>query len=441
MKKLSFFFQQTLWTADLASLKPDVRRMYLTLRVASMAITSFLKNNCLLYAAALTNITLMSIVPVLAFMLAAAKGLGFHHKVEAMINEHMQEMPAGVADIGLQLMGAVDKVNFATLGIPGLIIFVWTVVATAGKIEKVMNVIWGADNDRSIPQKFREFLPVIIVVPFVMILASATNTIFTSDKVQGLISNHLGPWGTAGLEVGARCSTFLIQTLVLGYMYRFLPNTFVRFRYAYVAAVITTLSWLFVQWIFIKFGIGVGGKQAIYGAFAAVPLFLGWLFISWNILLFGANIAQALQNHGTYDPRGSRGKLPGENLFNISLVLLKDNLIHFQRGDSWTAKDAFERLGLDPVLGRRVVALLRGGNIILATDAIEDGRFVPARDPSQLSLLEVQQAVLGPDPFAFRSEHALPLLSAVDLKNDLQSNYLEKLKATPLSRLTEAKKS
>ena len=51
MKKLSFFFQQTLWTADLASLKPDVRRLYLTLRVASMAITSFMKHNSVVDAA------------------------------------------------------------------------------------------------------------------------------------------------------------------------------------------------------------------------------------------------------------------------------------------------------------------------------------------------------------------------------------------------------
>jgi membrane protein len=55
-----------------------------------------------------------------------------------------------------------------------------------------------------------------------------------------------------------------------------------------------------VQWIYIKFQIGVASYSAIYGSFAALPLFLVWVQMSWMILLLGAEIAHASEHYETF---------------------------------------------------------------------------------------------------------------------------------------------
>jgi membrane protein len=55
-----------------------------------------------------------------------------------------------------------------------------------------------------------------------------------------------------------------------------------------------------VQWIYIKFQIGVASYGAIYGSFAALPLLLVWIQMSWMIVLFGTEIAHASVNYETY---------------------------------------------------------------------------------------------------------------------------------------------
>ncbi len=52
-----------------------------------------------------------------------------------------------------------------------------------------------------------------------------------------------------------------------------------------------------IQWLYIKFQIGVAGYGAIYGSFAALPLLLSMLQISWMIVLFGTEIAHANEHY------------------------------------------------------------------------------------------------------------------------------------------------
>ena len=65
----------TIWDVNTDAL-PRLKRIgYVTLRVLSIIRTDYVRNKLSLKAAALTNITLMSIVPVLAFIVALAKGM------------------------------------------------------------------------------------------------------------------------------------------------------------------------------------------------------------------------------------------------------------------------------------------------------------------------------------------------------------------------------
>ena len=83
------------------------------------------------------------------------------------------------------------------------------------------------------------------------------------------------------------------------FVYIFMPNTKVLFRFGALAGIIAGTGYQIFQWSYINVQINVAKYNAIYGSFAALPLFIIWLQLSWLIVLFGAEITFACQNIDT----------------------------------------------------------------------------------------------------------------------------------------------
>ncbi|NMA44068.1 MAG: YihY/virulence factor BrkB family protein [Oligosphaeraceae bacterium] len=75
------FFLDELWASDLQTL-PALRRFVFSLcRIGMIVGRDFQRNKCSLQASALTYITLISMVPILAIMFAFSKGLGMQNRL------------------------------------------------------------------------------------------------------------------------------------------------------------------------------------------------------------------------------------------------------------------------------------------------------------------------------------------------------------------------
>jgi membrane protein len=88
--------------------------------------------------------------------------------------------------------------------------------------------------------------------------------------------------------------------VLLTALYLVMPNTAIPPRAAILGGITGGTIAQVVQWIYVKFQIGVSSYGAIYGSFAALPLFLGWVQMSWMIVLFGAEIGYAGEHYETY---------------------------------------------------------------------------------------------------------------------------------------------
>ncbi|WP_419190912.1 YihY/virulence factor BrkB family protein [Saltatorellus ferox] len=80
---LHTFFTRDLWSRELASLPTFRRWGYGVARVIHLTITNFVKDRCSWRAAALTYITVLSLVPMLALGFSVAKGLGAYETLLA----------------------------------------------------------------------------------------------------------------------------------------------------------------------------------------------------------------------------------------------------------------------------------------------------------------------------------------------------------------------
>lgn len=75
------FFSSDVWARELTTLPTFRRWTYKTARVAYLAASNFVKDRCTWRASALTYITVLSLVPMLAFAFSVAKGLGAYESL------------------------------------------------------------------------------------------------------------------------------------------------------------------------------------------------------------------------------------------------------------------------------------------------------------------------------------------------------------------------
>lgn len=75
------FFTKTIWEQDVRTLQRSKWLGYSLCRTLILAIRGFISDRCTLQASALTYITLVSIVPILAITLAFCKGIGLQNKL------------------------------------------------------------------------------------------------------------------------------------------------------------------------------------------------------------------------------------------------------------------------------------------------------------------------------------------------------------------------
>jgi membrane protein len=103
-------------------------------------------------------------------------------------------------------------------------------------------------------------------------------------------------------------------------MYRFVPNTQVRWTHALLGGVFTAVGLELAKrglaWYLAK----VPTFSAVYGAFATVPILLIWIYVAWVIVLLGAVVAAYLPSLQSGIAR--RGDTPGWN-FQLALEILQ----------------------------------------------------------------------------------------------------------------------
>jgi len=149
--------------------------------------------------------------------------------------------------------------------------------------------------------------PLLLVVSGSMIVLVATT-------LKGLIAPYALPGVLVGLVflfINALSYAFVWVLLVM--LYLFMPNARVGVGPASLGGAVAAALYLLVQWIYIRFQIGIASYGAVYGSFAALPLLLIWIRTSWMIVLFGGEVARAWEHRETY------GFLPDYRKMGIAL--------------------------------------------------------------------------------------------------------------------------
>lgn len=308
--KLSDFFSDQLWNLRLSDL-PFPRALGVRIcRIVILTFRFFFKNRCTLHAASLTYYTLLAIVPLLALVFGIAKGYGY----DRILKERLMAAMEGHEAVAEKVIGFADSaIQNASGGLVagiGVLLLIWAAVKLFAEIEGSFNGIWGVKRGRSWARKFSDYLTLLVVYPFLIIMLATSGT-FVMSRLESIAGDL--PYPEAWHSIVTFCAKgvhLLVAWFIFFFIYIFAPNTKVRLRAALIAGILIGTCHLGLQYAYLIAQSKLTSYNAIYGSFAALPLFLIWLNIGWVMTIFGAQLSFAIQNVNIYEMEPASGKRP-----------------------------------------------------------------------------------------------------------------------------------
>ena len=396
LSKVINFLKTDIWRIRLKNYSRRKSFLLRQLRIIVLAVRGFAEDKCKFRASALTFYSLLSVVPVIAMMFGIAKGFGLEKRVETELLQKMkgqEEVAKRVIDFANSLLENTSGGFIAGVGVAFLF---WAIIKVLSNIENSFNDIWGVKNPRTLGRKFSDYLSMILVCPFLLIMAGST-TVAISTQVRVIIQQFsvfsaIGPLILFLLKLLPYCTIWIMFTFV----FIFMPNTKVKLRSGFLGGVVAGTIFQITQWIYINFQIGAAKYSAIYGSFAALPLFLLWLQISWLVVLFGAELSFAHQNVETYE--FEQDCLSASYSFKKLLSLLITHLLvkNFCKAEQpWDDEKISHTLEIPIRLVRQILFELVGSGILseVRKDNDKDVTYQPAIDVGKVTVKYVVESL------------------------------------------------
>lgn len=377
------------WTDQLYAYGLPGRILANVLRYLVAIIRDMFAGGLMMRSMSLVYTTLLSIVPLLALSAAALKGFGGEDNLEPMIFGLFEAMGAQGEEIARMLIDLVQHVKVGALGGISLAFFIYTAVSLVQKIEESFNYVWHVAKRHNFARRMFEYLivlmvgPVVIVVALGMIASLKSNTL-----VQFLLGfEFLGPI----IVATSKLTPYLLVTSVFTFLYMYIPNTRVRFRSALIGGVAAGSAWASVGVIFATFVVYSARTQLIYSSFAIFITTLIWLYVNWLILLIGSQLAFYHQNPaylriGRREPRLSNS-MRERLALNVMYLIGRA----FRKGkNTETVRSLARHMKMPSVTLMPIVDGLEADNLLTTT---ENEDLIPARELSRIKLADILAVV------------------------------------------------
>lgn len=381
-----------LWSGSIDRLPALPRYAIHTVRFIYAVLRDAIAGNLPLRAMGLVYVTILSIVPLLAISFSVLKGFGFHRQMEPILYNFLEPLGERGVELTNQVVAFVDNIQGDVLAGVGLVLLFITTISMAQKVEDSFNFVWRVEQSRNLAQRLSEYLSVILVGPVVMVTALTLIASVKSTTIVQQISD-IEPIGTTLLLVG-KVVPYALVVVGFSFVYWFLPNTRVRLTAALVGGLTGGILWATSGVLFATFVASSARTLTIYATFAIFVIALLWLYLCWLILLIGAQVAFYYQ-HPSHLRLGYRPlSIGSRQREQIALSIMAIVGAAFRSGQRHPRlQEVSQQLAMPSV--SLVPTLQRLEHVGLLTRNDRD-ELLPNRDPANIGLIEVMNAVREP---------------------------------------------
>ena len=365
------------------------RMLAVVLRYVVALIRDMFAGGLMMRSMSLVYTTLLSIVPFLALSFAVLTTFGGEVKLEPMLFWWFESMGAEGAEMTKQVIDLVENVKVGALGGISLAFFIYTAISMVQKIEESFNYVWHVAKRMNFARRMVEYFVVLLTGPVLIVIAIGMMASLKSNTIIQLLLgfDFLGPI----IVATSKLTPYLIITAVFTFVYMYMPNTRVRFRSALIGGIAAGFSWASVGVIFATFVVYSTRTQLIYSGFAIIITTLIWLYVNWLILLMGAQLAFYHQNPaylriGRREPRISNAM---RERLALNVMYLIGNA--FREGkSSVTLRSLASHMKVPSVTLRPIIDGLEAEHLLTASEKEE---LHPGREMSRIQLTDILAVV------------------------------------------------
>ncbi|HTV76124.1 MAG TPA: YhjD/YihY/BrkB family envelope integrity protein, partial [Candidatus Baltobacteraceae bacterium] len=268
----------------------------------------------------------------------------------------------------------VQNTQSGTLGMIGMLLFVYVAIRMLASIESTFNDIWGVARGRNWLWRIVLYWTAISLGPIAIVAALGLTGGPHLASTEGLVEKM--PF------IGSLIFQFLpllILWLVFALLYLLVPNTKVKFDAAFVGGIVGGSLWYLNNVFGFLYVSRVVTYSKMYGSLGLVPVFMAGLYLSWLILLFGAQVAYAFQNRKSYLQEKLVENVNQRGREFIALRLMTCIGQRFQLGKPpVTIQEISTELGVPTKLAQQVLQTLIAARLIVETGGGEPA-YAPAR--------------------------------------------------------------
>ena len=389
MKKISKivnFIRYDMWRRTNSEYSGFFQRLgYGIIRTIVLVVRGFTSKNLNDKAKSLTYSLIFAIVPILAMVVAVAKGFGVADVIEKQLNSSF----LGETNLVPTIMAMVQRyLETAQGGVfigVGILILLWAVYSFFQSVETAFNKIWNVQQSRSILRQVTTYIAIVVLIP-VLIVCSAGINIFVHSAVEG--ATHYAQWHEFFHTSGVKFLQFLMCWLLFTWMYVSIPNTKVRFMSALIPGVIMGTLFQLLQILSVYLIALLSRTSIVYGAFATIPILMTWLQYTSLLILIGAEMSYAIQNNEEFEYEHDLSRMSRRYKDFIMLYLLSTIIRRFEADEApLTAHQLAIRDKLPIRLVNRLLSRLVETGILteVTKEDSEERVYQPALDTHKIS--------------------------------------------------------
>lgn len=355
-----------------------------SVRAALLLASSLRSEPLALRAAALTYLTLLAIVPLLAVVFSIFQAVVGTDELQAQLQAFiLKNLAVGTAeDFATYIQEHVHKASGAALGGIGFAFLLASSISLLANMEKAFNATFQAPRPRPLALRIGIYWSLLTLGPLLLSLSIAGTALLQSQSFVFLGATR---------KVILTLLPYLVTYGTFMLLYMIVPAVVVKRRAAMIGAVVAGTVWEIAKIAYASSLSSIVRKDAVYGSLSAIPVFLLWVYVSWVIVLFGARVAYAAQtSHVTLDGE-TLGSPLGREL--LAARVMRSLAREFQYGRSAPdVADLSEELHVAEPEIRGVLTLLSEHDVVRE---LAEGGWIPARPPKEISLGDVRHAARG----------------------------------------------
>ena len=279
----------------------------------------------------------------------------------------------------------VSDLDFRSIGVVGLVVFMYAAVALAVAVEDIFNRIYEAPEGR--PMHIRVAIHWSIVTLGSGLLAMSL-----------YLSNQAVAWfndvaGSSGGWLAAHFVSALASWVLLFLLYALMPHVHVSVRAAAIGSGVAAFLWEAAKFGFQIYVTRAVPYSALYGSIGLIPLFLFWIYVTWLLVLFGLVLTHSIQMFRGGFPETSEDMTselpPGDPDWMLPIVTEVGR--KFQTGQTVTPQDVADQLGLTSRVVQHFARPLIEHKIIrrVASSAGEEDSLCLARPAETIAVADV----------------------------------------------------